>query len=57
MLKSYNFILSQNKMSSKLTKKIVILQNSSVVDYYEAFAERIIIVMCVHTSLNMDTMT
>lgn len=39
MLKSYNFILSQNKMSSKLTKKIVILQNSSVVDYYEAFAE------------------
>ena len=30
---------SQNKMSSKLTKKIAILQNSSAVDYYEAFAE------------------
>ena len=48
MLKSYNFILSQNKMSSKLTKKIVILQNSSVVDYYEAFAEDHYRYVCVY---------
>ena len=39
---------SQNKMSSKLTKKIVILQNNSAVDYYEAFAEDHYRYVCVY---------